>query len=337
MAGASGKPTSRIIKDLIAEGRHFSFFQALRLLCLNQSADTSASKTTSDDRLKTVRVRPELSLAFPASDIAEIKKLPSGEYRITATFLGLYGTSSPLPSFYTEDLFYEQRDDTSASRDFLDIFNHRLYSLLFQCWKKYRPLIQIVEQRNQDDLERFCAISGMGGTDPYAEGIDDVYPLLRYTGIFSQHPRSTLGLKTVIKDYLGGLPVEVISCIERDVMIPHEQKLRLGASGSCLGVDSFLGDEIKDRQGKFRVQIGPVHQDRFSSILQGGPEHDKLVRLIGMYLTDPLEYDFELILHEQEAQHACLGGTMWSRLGLDTVLYTGDKIGEVTVVFPPET
>lgn len=336
MAGTDGKSSSDLTKDLLAQGHRYSFFQALRLLSLLQTTGDPTRNAGEGEALKGVTIRPQLTLGFPASDIANIERLPDDRFLITAAFLGIYGTSSPLPAFYTEDLLQERREDLSVTRDFLDIFNHRLFSLLFEGWKKYRPLIQIVEQKNRNDIERLCALSGMSSPDARAENMQAVYPLLRYTGIFNQHPRSSLGLETVLTDYLRGPGVEVLSCVPRQVTIPQDQKLCLGGNGSVLGVDSFLGDEVMDFQGKFRVCIGPLRRERFQGLLQGGPEHQKITQVIDMFLTDPLEYDFELTLIEGETKHACLGATEWSRLGLDTVIFTGDSIGEVKVLFPPE-
>ena len=51
--------------------------------------------------------------------------------------MGLYGPSSPLPNHYTEDVLWASADE-DAARSFLDLFNHRLISLVFRAWEKYR-------------------------------------------------------------------------------------------------------------------------------------------------------------------------------------------------------
>ena len=61
-----------------------------------------------------------------------------GRYRIEANFFGLYGVTSPLPTFYTEDLIDEMRQGHSAGRDFVDILHAALYPLLFRAWEKHR-------------------------------------------------------------------------------------------------------------------------------------------------------------------------------------------------------
>ena len=147
--------------DLLDHGWSYSFFQALRLLRRRFSSGDASSGTPEDY----IRVRPDLNLSFPAADIAKIEADESAEqkqFRITATFFGLYGASSPLPTFYTEDLILEAGQDESVSRDFLDIFHHRLYGLLFQAWMKYRLFFQVAEEKDAQQLERLYCLLGLG-------------------------------------------------------------------------------------------------------------------------------------------------------------------------------
>jgi predicted component of type VI protein secretion system len=49
---------------------------------------------------------------------------------------------------------------------------------------------------------------------------------------------------------------------------------------------------------------------------------------------DPLEYDLELTLQAGEASCVQLGMGTASRLGMDTWIFSCEKIGEVHAVFP---
>jgi len=140
----------------------------------------------------------------------------------------------------------------------------------------------------------------------------------------------------MLQDALGGPIVELIPCLLRKARIPPDQRAVLGESGHRLGEDCFLGNEIDDRMGKFRLRIGPLDADRFDSLLPGKPAHRRVAAMIGLYLTDPLEYDFELVLSRGEARTACLGAERWSALGLDTWSFSGGTLSEVGVTFPPQ-
>jgi type VI secretion system protein ImpH len=336
MAVTDRQSSAALKTDLIRNGHAFSFFQVMRILKFF-SQDTGTGPIERSGGPANIRIRPELSLAFPPSDVAKIEEtVDDGRemFRVDATFLGLYGSSSPLPVFYTTDLMEEAAEDRTVSRDFIDIFNHRLYYFLYRSWTKYRQFLQVVEEKSLKDIERLFCLIGLG-EKLFRDDMDYSYSLLRYAGLLTQFPRSASGLETLLVDALDRIPVEVVPCISRKVKIPPDQRMNLGASGSSLGQDSVVGEEIDDRMGKFRLTAGPLHIDQFHELLPGSPGHRKLVFLTRFYLTDQLEYDIKLVLAEAEVRTACLGGRQWSRLGLNTWSFSGDHQGEVNAVFPP--
>ena len=167
MAGQAGgsppplnpDPKAGLKGEVLKEGHAFSFFQLIRLLRLFAMRASGTQTSPSDFREK-IRIKPNLSMAFPASDVESIEQLAVPEdphFLITVNFLGLYGSASPLPTFYTEDLIDEAAEDESVSRDFIDILNERIFALLFECWGKYRQSLQVVEEKNPQHIERlFC-------------------------------------------------------------------------------------------------------------------------------------------------------------------------------------
>lgn len=333
MAGQVGGSVSDLMLELLEKGHTFSFFQAIRLLRLLHapSEDAVGSPSEATDH---IRIRPKLSLAFPAADVDRVDEGPSdtgaGQFMITANLLGLYGAASPLPTFYTEDLMDEAGDEESASRDFIDIINHRLYLLLFESWAKYRQCLQVVEQENSDHLLRLFALLGLG-EEVLRRGVSDPHGLIRYIGLFTQFPRSALGLSALLHDALGGVSVSVIPCVERTAIIPRDQRVYLGASGGALGIDSYIGEQVPDRMGKFRIQVARLRREPFQALLPGGESAERIAFLARFFVPDPLEFDVELVLAEGEAQPTCLGRRDWSRLGLDTWIFSGGTPGEVSV------
>jgi type VI secretion system protein ImpH len=319
----------------LKHGHEFSFFQAMRLLRLmNPSGSKSQAFSESCDH---IRVVPHLSLGFPASDLEKIEELEGKHpprYKITANFLSLYGSSSPLPIWYTEELLDEEADGESVSKDFIDIVNQRLFALLFQCWTKYRLHLQVVEAKDTDHMERLFCLLGLG-SKPFRKDIPNSYRLLRYIGLFTQIPRSTLGLKTLLSDALNGINVTVIPCIERKAKIPDDQKMLVGSSVHRLGKNAIIGEEIVDRMGKFRIQIGPLNKKQFQQFFPESDMYKDVTFLTDMYVLEPFEYDLEVILAKDEAQTACLGDPDKSRLGLNTWIFSSDTMGEVRTIYTP--
>ncbi len=334
MAGKDRRPAAYLKQNLLKEGHTYSFFQVIRLLRQLGTHTVPDLDLSEQDRL--LRIRPNLSLSFPASDIEavhEIEDEQQSRYEIVANFLGLYGASSPLPTFYTEDLMEEVADDESVVRDFIDTLNHRLYLLLFESLQKYRPFYHIAKGGQNRYLSQLYCLEGLG-EQRYLQDIADPIQLLRYIGLFSQRPRSAEGLKLLLEDALG-FTISITSCLFRKARIPEDQLLRLGVSGGVLGEDCVLGRELDDRMGKFRIEVGPLNAEEYRSFFPGSESYNRLVLFTDLYLQDPLEYEIEIYMHKQQAQTTCLGGEQWSKLGMDTWLYAGDTIGETRSRFYP--
>ncbi len=334
MAGQTGQPTFDITDELIRESSRFSFLQAIRLLRLKGHVPEAVPDAQAGSG-QTLRIRPPNTLSFPAADVASVEKVrgPEERFVVNATFLGLYGPSSPLPTFYTEDLIGQELADETAVRDFLDIFNHRLFTLFFRCSMKYRLFFRVCEENDRDVLEKMFCLLGLG-EGIHRELMPQAFSLLRYSGILSQHPRSAWGLETMLSDAFGQTPIRVRQCVRRWVRIPSDQRFFLGEESCTLGEDSVVGERIEDYTGKFLIRIGPVPFARFQQFLPGHPENKRLALLTHFYLQDPLEYDIELILKENETSTVRVGGETSSRLGLDTWVFSSSTVGEVRTVFP---
>lgn len=321
-------------QNLLKNGSDYTFFQVLRLL--NRVDDQATADLTKSELTRGIRIRPNLSLAFPEADIEQINEITdenSSTYQVVANFLGLYGVSSPLPTFYSEELIDEASEDQSAARDFIDTLNHRLYLLFFESLQKYRPFFHISEGNKTLYKERLFCLEGLG-EEKHLHDIPDADQLLRYIGLFSQRPRSAEGLQTLLTDALG-YGIGISSCVLRKAKIPDDQLLRLGVTGGVLGKDCVLGRELDDRMGRFRIKIGPLTSDEYRKFFPGSQSYNRLVLLTDMYLQDPLEYEVEVYMHEQQAQTVCLGNKRWSSLGMDTWLYAGSEIGVTKNTFYP--
>lgn len=333
MAGEDRRPPPDLKRELLDEGGNFSFFQAIRLLrfIIGRETEKGAKR---EPLANAVRIRPKLSLAHPSREIdrIDIESEDPPRYELTANFLGLYGESSPLPAFYTEDLMDESPEGESAIRRFFDIINFPIYQLFYQCWTKYRPFLKVVDEEDENYLEMMYSLMGMS-----APNIRDniFYPmqLLKYVGLLSLSPKSALGLKRLLADALDEPRVEIIPCIRRMVQIPEEQRCYLGQRGNRLGEECYLGEVMGDRTRKFRIRIGPVKARNFRYLLPGTAKYRKIIFMSDIYLTDPYERDLAVAIEPGEVETARLGDLYWSQLGIDTWLFSGEYDRQVEAVF----
>ena len=336
MAREGRRKNLTLKEELLAQGRRFSFVQALRLLrYLVRREEGPGLEEEELERL--IGVRPALCLDFPGTDIESIEQDPETavRFRVTANFFGLYGASSPLPTFYTEDLLQEQNEERSITRDFLDIINAPLYRLLFRAWGKYRLLYKIDEEKDRRSLERLYCLLGLGN-EGFRRRLDDPYGMLPYLGLATQLPRSCEGLRAMLAGTLCLEQVEVIACVEQMAPVPDRQRLVLGRPDNILGENTVLGELVPDRMGKFRVRIEPADADLLHRFLPDGHQFQKMEKAIAFYLDQPLDWDVEIVLDADQVESPTLGRRRWASLGWNTWLVAEKKgRGRAAVVLEP--
>lgn len=298
---------------LLQQGERFSFFQAYRLLRLLAQKEGVVQPE--------LKVRPNISLNFPGTDLSEIRETAPGTYRLTANFLGLYGVSSPLPNFYAEQILDEFHEGRHSNRDFLDIISQTIYPLFFRAWLKSRAHLRIKEFGDDRLLEIFHTFVGINEPLRFLSRPGFSH-LLRFAGLFSQFPRSAMGLQTIIAALYPKASVQVIQQDELWQTIPPDQRMQIGLQACSLGDDSHLGSVIRSRSSNLTIQIHDIDQALFLSLLPGQEEFQKLSFVVRYYLFDPLHIRLDLKLRPGAAQPVALGapGKSWAALGRDTWL-----------------
>ena len=306
-----------LIRELLEKPREFSFIQVVKLLRSQARSGQNGEPSFAEEA--TIRFRPKLSLDFPPTDIDTIEVLDEkgGRYRVTATFLGLYGTSSPLPSFYTEELFEDASEDIVITRDFLDIFHTPVYRLFFRAATRYRLPFQVVEEKDSNTLERLYSLLGYAGRT-MRKSLPSAYRMLRYIGLFTHFPRSASALRSLVVSLVGTGSVTVEQCIASCASIPEKQRCRLGSSANRLGTDGYIGSRIHERSGSFRIVIGPLDHAGYHALLPGTEKAVMLQRYVQLYLDQPLRWDMDLGIDPCEVKGVTLGKAVWSRLGEDS-------------------
>lgn len=325
MGAENGTQKTQIMDRLLTGSASFSFVQAVRLILHKIVSESGIENASRDEILeKAVRVRPELSLRFPGTDVTGVERIRENPetFRITATFLGLYGASSPLPSFYTEDLIDEYNEEKSIRRDFVDIINHGLYPSFFRIWSKYRLFYKICEEEDPKTIHILYSLLGLEN-DRLRNRIFNLEKYYRYTGLAIQFPRSAEGLETMIEDFFNlASKVKVRQCVFRKVPIPADQYAKLGKSYCTLGEDTVIGTWVEDISGKFEIQISGADADTLHFFLPDGPAFGELLQIVEFYVNQPLEWGLAVELDGGEIETAQPGSDRWANLGWNTWLFS---------------
>lgn len=332
----TGNLNDALLSELLARGRQFDFYQAVRvLLALHPDAATPGR----DGQLSNEALRfcANPSLGFPSADVERVQRetaTASGAalppYTMTVNFLGLIGPASPLPAYYTEDIIRAD-PDTAMARHFLDMFHHRLTSFVYRSWEKYRYILQYRPGARDPFSNRMFALIGLGHAQLRKDSQIEWARLLPYLGLLGMKVRSASLLSSVVSHYFGSVPVHVQEYVRHKTTIDPMQRNRLGVMNCALGVSSMLGEKVFDVNTKFKLRVGAMDFSAYREFLPDGRDYATLRELVAFTLIDHFEYDVELLLRADDVPRTTLAPDNLCRLGYSTWL--GDvRQGVVKVV-----
>jgi type VI secretion system protein ImpH len=256
-----------------------------------------------------VRFAVPPSLAFPASEIQALEAREGAAPVMRLNFLGLTGPLGILPIYYTELVAerVQNRDRTLA--DFVDLFHHRLISLFYRAWQKYRFQVSY-ERTGEDELSPYLFdLIGLGtnGLQDRQELSDS--SLLHYSGLLSQQPRSACALEKIVSDYFG-VPASVEQFLGGWYRLSEDSQCILDdleTDSQQMGFGAIVGDEIWDPQARVRIVLGPLSLREYLEFLPSGTAFPPLRGLIRFFAGDELDVEVQLILRRDEVPSCELG------------------------------
>ena len=338
MATQSGNPGAAVDPEQPGEERleqfrklleqepfRVEFFQAVRMLERMESDRDPVGYFVAPSG-ETLRFSALASLNFPPSQLYDIQRLPSGQLLMTVQFMGLCAAVSSLPVTYTELVLARNREKDHAIADFFDLFNHRMISLFYRGWQKYRFFIGY-EKGGADMLSpRLMDFLGLG-----TEGLSGRSGMgdrasLNYVALLGRHTRTAGSLKRLLEDYFE-VPVTIHQFAGTWRSIPPENRTCFTGAGCAserLGFGVIAGEEVWDHHGRIGVALGPMSFEQYSSFLPGRDGHRALAAWLRFYSNGGYETEVKLILHRDEAPDCQLGdrSEQQPRLGLVSWLKT---------------
>lgn len=308
-------------KALVDRGNAFSFLQAYRTLF--RIVQEQGGNPEQD-----IRIRPALSLELPKAAISSISKIDADvpRYEIQTSFLGLYGASSPLPNFYTEDLIAAEQEDEIQARLLLDVFHQRSYRLYASVLQKFQPVYELAESKDSHFLSMLWSLVGLRDEQSRASSAQPGL-FLHYVNLFGRQHKSAAGLQFMLADFLDSrfgdgidsIPVEIEQCVEQRLDIPVRDRLGLGM-GKALGVNTVIGRYIKDYNGKIVVRVGPISVASYQELISESCHWQGLETLVRSYIGPALTCELEFSVTHAPQMGARLGDENWGIMGMTTWL-----------------
>lgn len=330
--------TNQLIHSLAENCKGNSFFKTVWLL-QHLHSDRPNVGHNGPMAAEVIRFRSNASLSFPIADVAHIELLkedvtPKGEFALKkalfdVNFIGLYGSITPLPVFYTEDII-QGDPEKSTVRDFLDIFHHRLISYFYRSFEKYR-YFYVYKSRAKDQFSNWMySLIGLGHEKLREIDSVDWHRLLSFVGLLGMHSHSASTLESVISYYFGNIPVTVGQCIGKLISIEETERMQLGLKNCALGTHTTLGGHIYDRSSYFKLTIGPMDYKYYREFLPNGKNYATLRHLVQFILRDPLGFDVELLLKGGQIPGLLLESQGECQLGCSTWL--GERLDETMTI-----
>ncbi|HEV7377848.1 MAG TPA: type VI secretion system baseplate subunit TssG [Pyrinomonadaceae bacterium] len=305
----------------------------------SKSGATSPSTVPDSEKVEDfVRFKSAVGLNFPASDISQVRlkeypqdyppddlpKLSLEELQdsppitpentpiteMTVNLMGLAGALGPLDMPTTELIIERAANKDKALKDFLDIFNHRLISLLYRIRKMHRIGLED-EPPGQDKISKYLfSIIGLGTDGLMGRMMVRDRSLLHYAGLLSQQPRSIVGLERILSDYFK-VQVKGHQFVGGWYDLDESQWTKIGeksGQNNVLGKGAVVvGKRVWDQQAKIEIQLGPLTYQQFPNFIPTGWGYRALCDLTRFYLGDTLDVSFRLILKGEEIPLPMLG------------------------------
>jgi type VI secretion system protein ImpH len=315
---------SDVVRRLLeTEPYGFEFFQAVRLL-QQLMPDAAAVGGYGMPGREAVRFRVHASTTFPASEIQALEFREVQPPLMTVNFMGLTGPTGVLPLQYTEFVRERLRARDTTLRDFLDIIHHRLISLFYLAWEKYRAPVTF--ERGEGDPFRRRLLSFVGlGMDSFQNRQEIPDPALPFEGgLLLMHTRPAAALEGTLRDYFE-VPVEIEQFVGAWFPVETAAQCELGEENqsACLGRGVVVGDEIWDGQSRVRIKLGPLRPAQYEQFMPGGTAYSHLRAWARFFIGLECAVEVRLILRREDVP-ACeltgaenegprLGWTTWMK------------------------
>ena len=302
-------PLSRRLRD---EPQAFEFLQAL-LLLERERPDAESLGRSSAPQGEALRLRGPLTPTFAASQVERLEETTGQPPVLTTPVFGLGGPDGPLPYAYQEWLQQQAKQKDHAPAEFLDLFQHRLLSLLYRVLGKHRLALGF---RAPDDSPAHDQLLALCGLLPDALQHRLALPDAAVTAraaLFAGGRRSLAGFAALVRHQFNvTVRYEAYQGGWREIPLASRSLLQRKGRNLGLGRDAIAGTRVWDEHAGIRLTLGPLSNARARDFLPGGAEHGRLASLAALYFGPDLDCALRLLV--RPGSPLCLDRTQPPRL-----------------------
>jgi type VI secretion system protein ImpH len=216
-----------------------------------------------------IRFVEDPRLIFHTSDVTALRERWTEHGRVfdvRTPILGMLGASSPLASFFTEDVLGAHDEERLLA--FYDTLHHRLVEIFLEVDRRISPARAVRMDGEDAFSRRACAVVGVR---PDTKTSFSRGPMLALGRLFGVRPGTRDALDAALQTALPTYSIDIDDVIPRDIPLIDEQTATLGAH-AVLG-RSVLGGHILGQTGLIRLSFGRIHDEELEGLLPGGHLH----------------------------------------------------------------
>ncbi|RMN44286.1 MULTISPECIES: type VI secretion system baseplate subunit TssG [Pseudomonas syringae group] len=274
----------------------FELLQALLVLEREQPQAASLGTGTSP-HAEAVRLRGPLTPVFASSQIESLFQEHDQQAVLTTPVFGLGGPDGPLPYAFQEWLQQRARAKDHAPAEFLDLFQHRLLSLLYRILRKHRIAAGYSVPSASPVQAQLRALTGLL-PQPLQErqALPDA-ALLARSALFADGRRSLAGFAAIIRQhFLVPVQVSAYQGAWRDIPAASRSRLKPGGRNLTLGSSAIAGTRVWDEHAGVRLTLGPLSSEQADSLLPDGTAHQQLAGFAALYFGPDLDCALTLLV-----------------------------------------
>jgi type VI secretion system protein ImpH len=320
-----------LVASLLARAPKLNFMQLCRLLELRAPAQP-AFGTRDTAEYEPVRFRPRPRVGFPAGEIASVEfddERPDAPPTVRTTFMGLYGVDAAMPPHMIDEIVLRE-EGHEVVETFLDQFNHRIVTLLYRAWKKYRYPESFRAGGTDAHSRNLLCLAGFGwGDKPKRAGLPDSR-MLALLGLLIQRTRTPEGLAGVIALAVPRVGVRVDEFFPAITRAGQPRPLTSVGTAALddgvrrgLGGGYVLGRRLAYRSRAVRVTVRPADAQQAHDLLPGAWLHRELMAFVQLYVGTKADVHLRMEISSRLAPKPAIGPALAGpapRLGWTTVL-----------------
>lgn len=201
---------------------------------------------------------------------------------IRATFMGMYGVDSPLPTAYLDDIT-QRREGHDALQGFLDIFSHRILTQFYRIWRKYSYPATFEPGGTDSISQSLLGLVGLGIPGTANHIATPVSRFLALLGVLQQPGKTQEGIQALVSLLAPDTTVTVSPYCLR----PVEVSQPLGFYGDddfLLDGNTPLGDEAMDASSQLLIALSTDNEQESQGWKPDGLLYQDFLVMLRVYL-----------------------------------------------------